>query len=132
MPFSIATDGQDLYVGEFMTEAVRKVSLTDGSVSTVMRSSHYDNASESAAVVGPRGITTDGTNLFVADTLKHAIRKIVIATEAVTTVMGAPETNGHAEGPVSSARAMGPFGFTNSADAIYFTDMHNSAIRQIE
>ena len=36
----------------------------------------------------PKGITTDGTNLYVADQFNHRIRKIVISTGAVTTLAG--------------------------------------------
>ena len=36
----------------------------------------------------PRGMTTDGTNFYVADTGNNLIRKIVISTGAVTTLAG--------------------------------------------
>ena len=36
----------------------------------------------------PYGITTDGTSLYVADSNNSTIRKIVIATRAVTTIAG--------------------------------------------
>ena len=39
----------------------------------------------SASFNYPSGITTDGTNLYVADSSNHMIRKIVISTGAVTT-----------------------------------------------
>ena len=42
----------------------------------------------SASFYLPQGITTDGTNLYVADSSNHLIRKIVISTGAVTTVAG--------------------------------------------
>ncbi len=41
----------------------------------------------SASFNNPRGITTDGTNLYVADQSNHLIRKIFISTGAVKTVL---------------------------------------------
>lgn len=38
----------------------------------------------------PAGVATDGTHLFVADTYNHTIRKIVISTGSVTTLVGVP------------------------------------------
>ena len=56
----------------------------------------------SASFYSPRGITTDGTNLYVADTDNHLIRKIVISTGAVTTVAGTG-SSGSANGTGTSA-----------------------------
>ncbi|HHZ98341.1 MAG TPA: hypothetical protein EYN68_02020, partial [Candidatus Marinimicrobia bacterium] len=42
----------------------------------------------SARFNNPMGITTDGTNLYVADRSNHTIRKIVISTGVVTTLAG--------------------------------------------
>jgi sugar lactone lactonase YvrE len=136
-PVGITTDGSNLYVAERGNNLIRKIVIATAEVTTLAGSSgtpggFVNGTGTAARFAGPMMITTDGTNLFVADTLNHAIRKIVIATGAVTTVMGSPETNGHADGAVANARAMGPFGITNTADAVYFTDMHNSAIRKIE
>src|SRR5437870_8892472 len=47
-----------------------------------------DGTGQAARFNDPKGITTDGTNLFVADTGNHTIRKIVIATGVVTTIAG--------------------------------------------
>jgi hypothetical protein len=136
-PVGITTDGTNLYVAERGNNTVRKIVITTGEVTTLAGTAgtpggFVDGNGTAARFAGPMMISTDGTNLFVADTLNHAIRKIVIATGEVSTVLGSPATNGHADGSVSSVRAMGPFGITNTAEAVYFTDMHNSAIRKIE
>jgi hypothetical protein len=41
----------------------------------------------------PLGITTDGTNLYVADGYTHTICKVVIATGVVTTLTGTAGTS---------------------------------------
>ncbi|MFZ2224896.1 MAG: hypothetical protein WAV26_09465, partial [Candidatus Deferrimicrobium sp.] len=43
-----------------------------------------DNTGTSARFNDPHGITTDGTNLFVADSGNHTIRKVVISTGEAT------------------------------------------------
>ncbi|SVE33010.1 uncharacterized protein METZ01_LOCUS485864, partial [marine metagenome] len=38
-----------------------------------------------ASFIKPSGITSDGTNLYIADSTNHTIRKIVISTGVVST-----------------------------------------------
>ena len=47
-----------------------------------------------ASFNGPNGITSDGTNLYVTDSINNTIRKIVIATGDVTTLAGTAGTKG--------------------------------------
>jgi sugar lactone lactonase YvrE len=54
------------------------------------------------------GITTDETNLYVADTDNDTIRKIVIATRVVTTLAGSAGRSGSANGIRTAARFNGP------------------------
>ena len=52
-----------------------------------------DNATgTSASFMALLGITTDGTNLYVADYGNHRIRKIVIDNGTVTTLAGTGST----------------------------------------
>ena len=52
----------------------------------------------SASFKNPSGITTDGTNLYVADYGNHRIRKIVISTGVVTTLAGSSSGSTDATG----------------------------------
>jgi len=61
----------------------------------------------SASFNNPYGITTDGTNLYVADQSNHLIRKIVISTGAVTTLAGTG-SSGSANGTGTSASFNNP------------------------
>ena len=47
-----------------------------------------DDTGTAALFNSPSAITTDGTNLYVADSGNNTIRKIVIASGAVTTFAG--------------------------------------------
>ena len=85
----------------------------------------------SASFNSPYKITTDGTNLYVADSYNHLIRKIVISTGAVTTVAGTG-SSGSANGTGTSASFNYPRGITTDGTNLYVADTINHLIRQIE
>ena len=84
----------------------------------------------SASFNGPAGITTDGTNLYVAEYSNHLIRQIVISTGVVTTVAGTG-SSGSANGTGTSASFNGPTGITTDGTNLYLTDSFNQLIRKI-
>ena len=78
-PYGITTDGTNLYVGDATNHLIRKIVISTGVVTTVAGTG--DNGSSNgtgtaASFYEPQGITTDGTNLYVADRRNHLIRKI--------------------------------------------------------
>ena len=103
-------------------------------VTTLAGTGSYGSANgtgTSASFNYPRGITTDGTNLYVADQSNHLIRKIVISTGAVTTVAGTG-SSGSANGTGTSASFYYPQGITTDGTNLYVADSGNHLIRQIE
>jgi hypothetical protein len=84
----------------------------------------------SASFRNPWGITTDGTNLYVADKDNHLIRQIVIATGVVTTVAGTAD-NGSSNGTGTAASFYEPLGITTDETNLYVVDSKNSLIRKI-
>jgi len=91
-----------------------------------------DNSTGTSASFNyPSGITTDGTNLYVADFSNHLIRKIVISTGVVTTVAGTG-SSGSANGTGTSASFNQPSGITTDGTNLYEADLGNHLIRKIE
>ena len=92
-----------------------------------------DGIGSGAAFTYPQGITTDGTYLYVADTGNGTIRKILIATGAVTTLAGQPGVKGDVDGTGSAAAFDWPEGITidNTNTYLYVADTLNSVIRQV-
>ena len=88
--------------------------------------------STSGTFNNPRGITTDGTNLYVADYTYHRIRKIVIDNGTVTTIAGSSEGfRDNATG--TSAMFDSPWGeMTTDGTYLYMSDTDNHRIRKIE
>ena len=85
----------------------------------------------SASFNKPKKITTDGTNLYVAESNNHLIRKIVISTGAVTTLAGTG-SSGSANGTGTSASFNRPHGITTDGTNLYVIDQTNHLIRKIE
>ena len=81
---------------------------------------------------GPTAIISDGAgNLYVADTANSTIRKIVVATGAVTTFAGAGSP-GSADGTGAAARFSYPYGIaSDGAGNLYVADTGNSTVRKI-
>lgn len=76
-------------------------------------------------------ISPDGSTLYVADTFNSLIRRIDIATGAVTTIVGAPGQAAVADGVGLEARVSSPRGTGMAPDgsAFYFAD--SNTIRRV-
>jgi hypothetical protein len=104
-PAGLAVDGTgNLFVADSDNYAIRKVVIATGEVTTLAGSGASGSAdgTGTAAQFGyPFGIASDGaSNLYVADYWNHTIRKIVIATAAVSTVVGTAGRAGVVLGPL--------------------------------
>jgi len=131
-PRGITTDGTNLYVADNGNHRIRKIVISTGVVTTLAGSSQgsSDATGTSASFNYPKGITTDGTNLYVTDTNNHRIRKIVISTGVVTTLAGNSYGNTDATG--TSASFNSPMGITTDGTNLYVTDTNNHRIRKIQ
>jgi len=76
----ITTDGANLYVTSTNTHTIQKLVLSTGVMTTLVGAQgnlgFIDGNGTSTKFNYPIGITTDGTNLFVADSGNNSIRKI--------------------------------------------------------
>jgi sugar lactone lactonase YvrE len=135
-PSGITTDGANLYVADTGNSTIRKIVIATGAVTTLagtaLTAGHADGTGAAASFSSPAGITTDGTNLFVADTGNSTVRKIVIATGAVTTTAGAALMTGHADGTGAAASFSSPSGITTDGTNLYVADTYNNIIRMIQ
>ena len=134
-PDGITTDGTNLYVTD--SSAIRKIVISTGVVTTIAgianSTGSTDGTGSAARFYSPAGITTDGTNLYVADAGNHTIRKVVISTEVVTTIAGLPGSGNYlsTDGTGSAARFFTPIGITTDGTNLYVTDSYNNKIRKI-
>ena len=134
LPQGMATDGVNLYVADTGNNAIRKIVIATGAVSTIAGSREPSAIDGVGAVAGfrrPQGLTTDGINLYVADTYNNTIRKIVLATGFVTTLAGTPGVAGDRDAVGSTASFFNPRGITTDGTYLYVTDSRNNLIRKI-
>lgn len=130
-PSGINTDGTNLYVADY-GNTVRKIVISTGAVTTLAGTAWVggsaDGIGPAASFSMPRGITSDGTSLYVTESGNNTIRKIVISSGAVTTLAGAP---GLTDGIGTAARFSSPIGMTTDGTNLFVTDEANSTIRKI-
>lgn len=136
-PSDITTDGTYLYVADYDNHAIRKIdpSVNPAAVSTVAGTGlagSADGTGTSASFNHPSGITTDGTNLYVADTGSHTIRQVVISSGVVTTIAGIAGTSGSIDATTGTqAKFSSPIGITTDGTSLFVTDSGNQTIRRI-
>ncbi len=137
----ITTDGTNLYVVD-QNNKIRQIVIATGLVTsltgtanTAMAGGAADAAGTAATFNNPQGITTDGTNLYVADSGNNKIRQIVIATGLVTGLTGTTNTAmgiGALDGAGMAATFYSPSGITTDGKSLYVTDTTNNTIRKIQ
>jgi hypothetical protein len=142
----ITTDGISLFVTD-SNNTIRRIVLSSvtvpsGPVTTLagtpVTSGSTDGIQAAARFNLPQHITTDGPNLYVTDFTASTIRKIVLATGAVTTIAGNFEPGGavglHADstdGTGQTARFNHPDGIATDGLNLYVTDSYDNMIRKI-
>lgn len=134
-PWGITTDGTNLYVADTNNQLVRQIVISTAYVTTLAGTravGSNNGAGTSATFDYPRGITTDGTNLYVADTTNQLIRQIVIFTKAVSTLAGTAGNSGAVDATGTSASFYDPSGLTTDGTSLYVADTSNKKIRQIK
>lgn len=135
-PYSITTDGANLFVTDTNNHTIRKIVITTGAVSTIAGSSessgYADDLGKAARFKGPAGITTDGVNLYVTDFGNNCIRRIVVATGAVSTIAGTAGAAGAIDGTGPEARFGWPNGITTDGTSLFVTDLGSNIIRRIQ
>ena len=126
-PLGVALDGAgNAYVADQANHTIRKVVIASGTVTTIAGSPGQRGATDGTGSAArfnfPEGLAYDGkSNLFVADRKNHSVRKIALATAAVTTYVGSP-TAAVTEGPLP-AGLNEPMGLAvGAAGELYITD----------
>ena len=135
-PDHMTTDGTNLYVVDQQNNTIRKIVISTGAVTTLAGSAGSQGSTNgtgsTARFKTPRGITTDGANLYVADNANHTIRKIVISTGVVTTLAGSAGSSGSTDGTGTAARFKYPYGIATDGENLYVGDADNHKIRKIK
>ncbi|AMR33252.1 hypothetical protein A0256_18420 [Mucilaginibacter sp. PAMC 26640] len=136
-PTGLATDvAGNVYVADQANNQIRKITSA-GAVTTLSGtllpgSTNATAIGATAAYNNPSGVAIDAANnVYIADFLNNQIRKITVATGAVTTLAGAT-ASGSVNAIGAAARFNGPAGVAADATGnIYVADYNNNQIRKI-
>jgi hypothetical protein len=135
LPYGIVADGAKLFVADAYNSTIRSIVIATGAVTTIAGTAGVpgiaDGTGTAASFYLPHGITTDGTSLFVTDGVAQTIRKIVLATGAVSTIAGTAGLHGVADGTGAAARFNTPYGLAVDGSNLFVADSGNNAIRKV-
>lgn len=129
-------DGTWLVATDYYSSTVRLLNLSTGTLSTLAGGTggYAEGAGASAMFQRPLGvaISPDGTWVAVADTANSKIRKIVVATRAVSTLSGSDK--GYNDGAATNARFNVPseLAFHPTGQYLLVADNGNSVIRRVD
>ena len=136
---AISPDGKTLYVADSGNNAIRKIDLATNTVTTLagagkLMSGSADGVGVQATFHEPRSlaISGDGQVLYIADTRNNLIRKMVLATNSVSTLAGHPGFPGTLNGPGPDAYFYHPVSVTIDGNKLYVADGANADIRMVD
>ena len=134
-PMSAVYAGGQVYIADYANHSIRRLNPSTGQITTFaggLGIAGYQNGTGTAArFSSPRGITTDGLNLYVMDTGNGYIRRIVISSGDVTSISGAGVT-GYVDGTSATSRySTAAESIATDGTYIYVADGGNNAIRKV-
>ncbi|EOD25702.1 hypothetical protein EMIHUDRAFT_100655 [Emiliania huxleyi CCMP1516] len=134
----ISPDGSALFVADTHNHMIRRGEVATGAVTTLAGSGEDGDADGVGGAAHFRephslAISSDGSALFVTDHGNNKIRRVQVATGAVTTLAGSGE-RGDADGVGGAAQFNSPAGLAASLDgsALFVADLFNEKIRRVE
>ncbi len=138
LPHGVALDGAgNLYVADNLNGTIRKIVLATGMVTTVAGTAGQygsaDGVGAAAQFTEPRAVAADGQgNLYVADPGNHTLRKVVLSTFAVSTIVGTAGESGSENGRGAAALLNSPQAVVaDGAGNLYVVDTNNCLIRKV-
>ena len=129
-----ATDGTNVYIAD-SNNTIRQIVIATGVVTTLAGTAGVTGSADgngaAASFSNPQGVATDGTNVYIGDGYNNTIRKIVIATGAVTTIAGSAGQFGSDNGTGAAALFYNPTGVAIDGGNLYVNDATNETIREV-
>lgn len=138
-PTGVAADGAgNLYVADSSSNTIRKIAISTRTVTLMAgapdSSGSTDGPAGGARFNSPQDLALDQAgNMYVSDSGNCTIRKIVLATGAVSTIAGTAGSCMDKDGTGAAARFTSPLGLAaDKAGSLYVTDVGASTIRKVD
>jgi sugar lactone lactonase YvrE len=136
-PQDFALNGNDLYVADQNNNAIRKIALSTGTVSTVagkpMMCGFAEGTGMAAQFCNPSGLAFDGAGtMYIADGSNNRVRAMTVPGYVVSTFAGMNQ--GAADGTGTAASFYGPNKLTFDANkqSLLVSDTFNDLLRKID
>lgn len=137
-PSRLVADGNgNLYVAS--SSSILQIFLPSGVMSTIAGQPSMTGSSDGTGSAARFGATISGIaldragNLYISDMNNRTVRKLVLATQAVTTIAGSVGVAGSTDGTGTTALFSEPRGLAvDDAGNLYVADRGNGTIRKIE
>lgn len=135
-PWDLQLVGRVLYIAMAGPHQIWKMDLDKNEVSTFAgsgREARLDGPLLQSGFAQPSGITTDGKNLYIADSESNIIRAIDIAGGTVATIVGGDLFEfGDVDGSGDEVRLQHPLGVLSVDDKLLIADTYNHKIKQLD
>lgn len=127
----------DLYIADSVNNIVRKVEAATGNIYTVAGGGTTGLGDGGPAIgamlIGPTGVSHDGTDLYIADLGNLRIRKVNGLTGIITTIAGTGFPGLSPDGIfATTATLSGPYGVKVFRGEIFIADRDDNVIRKID
>ena len=134
-PWDLELVGRTLYIAMAGPHQIWKLDLDKQEISTFAgsgREARMDGPLLEAGFAQPSGLTSDGKNLYVADSESNIIRAIDLATGRVKTLVGGDLFEfGDVEGRGDDVRLQHPLGVFALGDKVLIADTYNHKIKEL-
>jgi DNA-binding beta-propeller fold protein YncE len=135
-PWDLQLVGRTLYIAMAGPHQIWKLDLDKNEVSTFAgsgREARQDGALLEAGFAQPSGITTDGQNLYTADSEANIIRAIDLTKGTVRTVVGGNLFDfGDVDGHGDEVRLQHPLGILSLGGKLLIADTYNHKIKELD
>ena len=135
-PWDLAKVGDTIYIAIAGTHQIWKLDLSQNTVTRYAGTgaeARLDGNVKEAAFAQTSGLTTDGKNLFIADSESNIIRKIDLEKGAVETLVGGDLYEfGDKDGKGDDVRLQHPLGVTLYNGKVLIADTYNHKIKLLD
>lgn len=133
-PYDLTVRGEKLFIVMAGTHQIWVLNMDTGRIGKFVgtgKEARVDGALPEAAFAQPSGISSDDSNLYIADSENSAIRKIRLSGEVrVTTLAGGDLFDfGDQDGEAARVRFQHPLGVLNYKGKLYVADTYNHKIK---
>jgi DNA-binding beta-propeller fold protein YncE len=135
-PWDLLLVGRTLYIAMAGPHQIWRLNLETQEVSTFAgsgREARKDGDALDAGFAQPSGLTTDGENMYVADSESNIIRAINLTTGSVVTLVGGDLFEfGDSDGTGDDVRLQHPLGVFAIGKRVLIADTYNHKIKELD